>query len=440
MPADPSPPLVLYDVTRLVGRRRARFPTGIDRIDLAFAAATFARFGARCLPVVAAGGRPLVLARERGIVVALLASLERAWFGDASPDEAVARRIDRLGLTGALGYGSRRADAAHALSLLRRAVDRLRRVVRRVRSALRPVDADLRGAGRVVHVVVSHEGIARRPGALDRLARGRRLDVLAYVHDIMPLEVPQYSRADRIAGFAAFLDELIRHRAIFAANSRATAAALARYLETVAPGVFAPPAVVHPGVDRVAGAGGVRRAAPRRPTFVILGTIEPRKNHRMLLEIWRELVADAAGPVPMLHIVGRRGWDIDDVVALLDAADDLAPYVVEESDLDDEAVRERLLGATALLFPSRAEGFGLPLVEAAALGVPVIASDLPVFHELVGDAITFLPADDRGAWKAAIVAAAADPDLPAVPRLAEELLDWSSQTELFTDLVEKACR
>ncbi len=59
----------------------------------------------------------------------------------------------------------------------------------------------------------------------------------------------------------------------------------------------------------------------------------------------------------------------------------------------------RLLdGARAMLMPSRAEGFGLPLIEALQLGVPVIASDLPVFREIAGDIPTYVDPQDRSAW------------------------------------------
>jgi glycosyltransferase involved in cell wall biosynthesis len=63
-------------------------------------------------------------------------------------------------------------------------------------------------------------------------------------------------------------------------------------------------------------------------------------------------------------------------------------------------------GATAVLVPSRKEGFGLPVLEAMAAGVPVLASDLPALREVGGDAATYLPPDDPAAWAAAITAAA----------------------------------
>lgn len=447
MPTETPRPLVLYDVTRLVNRRRAPNPTGIDRIDLEFAAATFARFGADCLPVVLVGRHPVVLADERAAIVDLVGALGAAWSRGAVPDEAVATRIDRLGIAANIGYGTRRVEhdvatrrpgtgtSATAFARLARHLARFRRLAR-----TRFAGTSLLGGRRVLYVNASHEGVARRPGALDRLTRRADLAVLAYIHDLMPLEVPQFSRADRITAFAAFVGELVRHRATFVANSRMTAAALTGHLQRVAPGVFPAPRVVHPGIERPQDAAGMWAPSEGGADFVVLGTIEPRKNHRMLLAIWREMIAENDAPIPRLHIIGRRGWDIDDVAAELDASAELSGHVTEESGLDDRAVRARLRVATALLFPSFAEGFGLPLAEAAALGVPVIASDLPVFREIVTTGLVALPPDDAAAWKAAIRAAAGDPTGFPVPQLSEELLDWPTQSRLFTDLVEKALR
>ena len=69
---------------------------------------------------------------------------------------------------------------------------------------------------------------------------------------------------------------------------------------------------------------------------------------------------------------------------------------------DDEGLSELLSGARALLMPSMIEGFGLPLVEALQLGVPVIASDLPVFREIAGEIPTYIDPLDRHAWVEAV--------------------------------------
>jgi len=76
---------------------------------------------------------------------------------------------------------------------------------------------------------------------------------------------------------------------------------------------------------------------------------------------------------------------------------------VELNRCSDEELARHLASARALLFPSLVEGFGLPLVEALGIGVPVIASDLPVFREIGRDIPTYLEASDQQAWEAAIL-------------------------------------
>lgn len=142
--------------------------------------------------------------------------------------------------------------------------------------------------------------------------------------------------------------------------------------------------------------------AEAEPTFVILGTIEGRKNHALLLEVWRQmLAARGASPVPRLCIVGRRGWEADDVFAQLDS-DQFGDRVVETGPLDDRQLAQLMAGARALLFPSFAEGYGIPLVEALAANVPVIASDLPVFREIGQGIPELLPSTDPSAWLVAV--------------------------------------
>jgi glycosyltransferase involved in cell wall biosynthesis len=68
----------------------------------------------------------------------------------------------------------------------------------------------------------------------------------------------------------------------------------------------------------------------------------------------------------------------------------------------DAEYAEVLAGATALVTASKAEGFGIPLVEAMRLGTPVVASDIPIFREIGGDAALYFPADDPGALAQAI--------------------------------------
>jgi glycosyltransferase involved in cell wall biosynthesis len=180
-------------------------------------------------------------------------------------------------------------------------------------------------------------------------------------------------------------------------------------------------AVAHLGVEPPA----VSRAplpaalADGRPFFLTLGTIEARKNHALLLDAWQVLAARLPPDrVPRLAVVGRRGWRAEAVFARLDAAR-AGGTIVEFPDLDDAALAPLWRDARALLFPSLAEGFGLPLAEAMAAGCPALCSPLAVFQEIAGDYPVYLPADDAYSWADAIAqraaVAAPRPGRAAVP-------------------------
>jgi glycosyltransferase involved in cell wall biosynthesis len=169
-----------------------------------------------------------------------------------------------------------------------------------------------------------------------------------------------------------------------------------------------------PAIAALLGSDAVQRrrqskSTSTHPTYLVLGTIEGRKNHLLLLNIWSRLVRQLGRNAPRLLIIGQRGWECDEVFKLLDRSELLKGAVVEISDCDDEALVDHLCGARALLFPSLAEGYGLPLVESLRLGVPVIASDLPVFRELAGEVPDYLDPRDQSAWERAIISYAHDP-------------------------------
>jgi glycosyltransferase involved in cell wall biosynthesis len=144
-------------------------------------------------------------------------------------------------------------------------------------------------------------------------------------------------------------------------------------------------------------------AQAERPVFVTVGTIEARKNHALLLDIWSRLIERMGDMAPRLLIIGQRGWEADHVFARLDNDAKLRGHVTEIGSCTDEELARHLTSARALLFPSFVEGYGLPLVEALELGVTVIASDLPVFREIGGNIPVYLDPRDARAWEAAIL-------------------------------------
>ncbi|MFZ3580752.1 glycosyltransferase family 4 protein [Loktanella sp. DJP18] len=213
--------------------------------------------------------------------------------------------------------------------------------------------------------------------------------IAVLIHDTIPLDWPDMQRPGTVAQFKARLAVARK----FADRIICTSDACASDVRRTMAGTVPPIVVAHLGVDmpRPAEEEVLIGLMPLRPYFVMLGTIEPRKNHALLLDIWENW-----GPgAPELLICGGRGWGNADVFARLDAG---VPHVKEVANLTDRAIAALLSGSKGLLFPSFAEGFGLPPLEAAALGVPVICADLAACRELLGDWAVYVNAQDRYSW------------------------------------------
>lgn len=366
---------VLIDATRIVGRLlRGRRATGVDRVTLAYlrgfapAPALLLRWGGRWLELGEGESARLIAALVAGAPRRIAAA---AWRGAAA-------------------------------------------------AWLRP------GGGRAaprLFLNLDHHGLDR-PGYAAQLAR-RGLRPVFFLHDLIPLAYPEYARPGEAARHARRVDTMLAAPgARLIVNSAATRAALAAHAAAL--GRALPPCLVAPlAPPDWPGGAAADPAAPGPPLpdpyFLMLGTIEPRKNHLLLLQLWRALAAAATSaqgpPPPRLMLVGQRGWECEQVLDLLERCPSLAGLVVERPRLDDAALAAAIRHARALLLPSFAEGFGLPVVEALSLGTPVIASDLAVFREVAGEIPDYLDPLDGPGWRAAIAAYAA----PDHPRRAAQL-------------------
>jgi glycosyltransferase involved in cell wall biosynthesis len=254
---------------------------------------------------------------------------------------------------------------------------------------------------------VGHTGL-NLPGLAEWVAAADIRPVLM-LHDIIPITHPQHCREGEKARHEVRVQTLLRIAHAVLGNSQDTLDILAAHAMATGQRLPDRRMAVWPGTPRLALPPGSR--PPPGRDFIVLGTIEGRKNHMLLLRVWERLVAEWGEAAPRLVIIGRRGWACDDVLARLDAGG-FGSRVEETGPLDDRAIANRLAGACALLFPSFAEGYGLPLVEALDAGVPVIASTLNVFREIGQNVPDLLPPDDVDGWARTILAYAA-PDSPA---------------------------
>ncbi len=259
------------------------------------------------------------------------------------------------------------------------------------------------------YVLCSYQGLAKIPGFLARMRSKLSMEIIAFVHDILPIQYPEYFRPQQMDIFKAYLAQIVSVRGRFVCNSQDSCKNLQQYANSqgwVLPEVkiVCPQLMVQEAFREECDLQLMEDIAASVPYFVTLGTIEPRKNHLLLLHLWRELAQSNLEPMPHLHIVGKRGWENENIIDMLERCKVIQPYITEHNDLDDNNLFHLMQGACALLFPSFAEGLGLPLIEAQKLGVPVIASDLPVYHELELDNVTLLDPIDGKGWKDACLA------------------------------------
>jgi glycosyltransferase involved in cell wall biosynthesis len=254
------------------------------------------------------------------------------------------------------------------------------------------------GGGPPVYLLVSHHGLVR-PAALVRFKERTGAHFVCLVHDLIPIRHPEYVRWGDAWRHRRRMNTVARLADRVIANSAGTAAALDRHFARA--GRAAPIRVAPLGIDLPLPSPATAPAAS--PYFVCVATIEPRKNHLLLLDVWRQLEAARGGAAPRLVLVGRRGWKSRKIILRLERSGPARALVEEHNNLPDGAVARLVAGARALLYPSFAEGYGLPVAEALALGVPVLCSDLPELREIGAEVPEYFDPIDRLAWRDAVL-------------------------------------
>jgi glycosyltransferase involved in cell wall biosynthesis len=223
--------------------------------------------------------------------------------------------------------------------------------------------------------------------SLDLIPPPSALPVVATVHDVVALDYPLLHPRRALEQQRGRLRAL-RGVGVIMASSRATADALMQH------GVEAHKIVVVPLGVRVAETPNAAPANRGRPFLLAVGEVVPRKGLDVLVRACTALDVDVivAGPLGTAHAE----------LAALIATTGLGNRVQLLGSVDDPTLSALYRDALALCFPSRAEGFGLPVLEAMAAGCPVVASDLPVLREIIGDDGVLVPVDDVSAWSRAL--------------------------------------
>jgi glycosyltransferase involved in cell wall biosynthesis len=358
------------DVTRLVSRAGRPVLTGIDRVELAWLRHLLAE-GAPETRYLLRSTRGYLLFDHRGA-----RRLDAILGGGDLPDRG--DRLSRL-----IGKGS---NPRHRLERALREVAHDRALP----SGLGRLIA--RSAqGRFVYLNTGHSNLSW--ATLGALAADPRARVAVLVHDLIPITHPDLVTEGMPQRFAARMATVRATADVVICNSDVTDTDLATHW-VGAP--HRPPSIVAPlGVDIPPRLNGERD--PRH--FVMLGTIEPRKNHALMIDVWERLSADLSEDrMPDLHIIGPTGWRVEELMQRLANHPLRDKSIHLHGPLPEAAVRAHLSRAVALLFPSLAEGFGYPPIEAALAGALPICSDLPIFTKTLGDSAVYRNVNDAYPW------------------------------------------
>ena len=230
-------------------------------------------------------------------------------------------------------------------------------------------------------------------------AREAGLTVATLVHDLIPLDWPQFQREGTVQRFEEKMRVVARYSDLIVANSADTESRARYYFDQW----DAHPDYVTSHLGLAPCDENFRPSVNNRSYFVTIGTIEPRKNHGLLLDVWGQFESELPDDqIPALHIVGQRGWKNKETFKRLDLWRGKC-WLHEHNDMDDPALRQLLVGSHGLLFPTIAEGFGLPSLEAAQIGIPVLCGDLAIHREVLGDYPVYADLQDIYLWKKTIL-------------------------------------
>jgi alpha-1,2-rhamnosyltransferase len=270
-----------------------------------------------------------------------------------------------------------------------------------------------------------------------RAAKAKGVRVVCVVYDLIPHTHPQFCDQHLVGIFNRWMQTAMEEADGFVCISRTTAEQVGQALPRIAPDRQRPFSTnffwLGSELDgHTSSSSGlpVEVAEILRvgtPTYLYVSTIEPRKNHRYALDAFDALWA--SGARASLVIVGRVGWRCEALIQRIRNHPQLNRQLFMLNDADDTTLAALYDHANGLIFTSITEGFGLPLVEALQRGLPVFASDIPVFREIGAEGVAFVDLENPAVLKDALATHLA----AGAPRLPQPIswLTWKASAEQF---------
>ncbi|MBV8090051.1 MAG: glycosyltransferase family 4 protein [Alphaproteobacteria bacterium] len=383
---------IAYDVARLFVGSLSVTPRGIDRVDLLYARFLFEAWAGDCFVTLPTPWGVRLYDRDR--TLELIDRVEELWSETIEPyeDQVLSEIKNRLS-----GNGHQpRFDKPRGDSRGVNPITRFFKVL--AVTGFSFGDSVVRSVPKnSIYVNVGHITL-KVPWLTSWLEHRPDVKSVFMVHDVIPLEHPEFFpkgeyrlHENLIAQTARYASGLIVPTA---AARESVLNALRRQGRVEIPVETAPLPVTPIFLEK----DWPDEELGKHDYFVVCGAIEPRKNHLLLLNVWRELVRKRGERAPRLVVVGSPIWRIPSLLRELERCRPLQGQVIFARGLSSPALRRLIAHAKALLMPSFAEGFGLPVIEALAVGTPVIASDLPVHREIAGDLAVYRDPTDGSGW------------------------------------------
>ena len=245
----------------------------------------------------------------------------------------------------------------------------------------------------LLNVDVNLEGTVRL-AADGHLAvwRSQGLRTCFLVHDLLPLERPTDFPGELPQKFGEWIAAVCTHADLLLTTTETGREALSRRLSEFLLVTVPEIAVVPLGADFAQHDLSAKPHEVHGNYVLMVGTLEPRKGHGQAISAFEHLWR--AGGQHALVIAGRAGWDCDELVQRIEYHDELGHRLFWFRDATDDEIAGLYRDADGLLGASHAEGFGLPLIEAAHFGVPLLLRDIPVFRDVAADGAEYFNAHD----------------------------------------------
>jgi alpha-1,2-rhamnosyltransferase len=269
--------------------------------------------------------------------------------------------------------------------------------------------------------------------------------VVSVIYDLIPLTHPQFCDDGLVVLFQRWFKWVSRTADGFIAISKTIRDQVEAYVregvaETKLRNQWFDHFYLGCELDLAEKTGMVRREVKRAfqngcPVYLMVGTIDPRKNHGYLLDAFDLLWQKGFGI--NLCFVGKVGWKCRTLIKRVKTHSEYNKRLFMFHGLSDTELEYCYLKSRSLVLPTYVEGFGLPLVEAMQRGLPVMASDIPVFREVGGDFIAYFDPEKPEALAELIGNYEASGEFPASRKVKDwSWLNWEDSTkQLLTKIV-----